>query len=139
MVDLRRYLHDIRYLRDPRVHLGLLVAALVGLGWFVHDATTGLPTASQLRDTGAMAQATTLYDRNDRPAFTIFMEQRLETPLRDISPHVVRAILAIEDQRFYDHGGIDVLRIAGAALNNLRAGRAAQGGSTITQQLARQS
>ena len=45
----------------------------------------------------------------------------------------------IEDQRFYDHNGIDVVRVAGAALSNLREGRLAQGGSTITQQLARQS
>src|SRR5690606_27698036 len=44
-----------------------------------------------------------------------------------------------EDQRFYEHGGVDVVRVVGAALSNLREGRAAQGGSTITQQLARQS
>ena len=49
------------------------------------------------------------------------------------------AIVAIEDQRFYDHGGVDVIRIAGAALNNVRRGARAQGGSTLTQQLARQS
>ena len=128
-----------KYLRDVRTYLVLFLVVLAGAVWLVADATTGLPTASQLRDMGAMAQATTLYDRNDRPAFTIFQEQRLETPLHEMSPHVVKAILAIEDQRFYDHGGIDVLRIAGAALNNLRERRAAQGGSTITQQLARQS
>src|SRR5436189_67477 len=47
--------------------------------------------------------------------------------------------VAIEDQRFYDHHGFDVVRIGSAALTNLRHLRIAQGGSTITQQLARQS
>jgi penicillin-binding protein 1A len=51
----------------------------------------------------------------------------------------VQAILAIEDQRFYDHAGFDLVRVAGAALNNVVEGRFAQGGSTLTQQLARQS
>ena len=52
---------------------------------------------------------------------------------------LVQAILAIEDQRFYDHRGVDIVRVAGAALNNVLEGRLAQGGSTLTQQLARQS
>ena len=76
--------------------------------------------------------------RHDRPAFTIFKEQRRGTARDGVAaPH--RRHLAIEDQRFYDHGGVDVIRIAGAGLANLREGRRAQGGSTITQQLARQS
>ena len=77
--------------------------------------------------------------RSPRPArFTIFKERRIDVPLDKVSPNVVAALLAIEDQRFYDHEGFDLIRIASAALANLR-GRAAQGGSTITQQLARQS
>ena len=86
-----------------------------------------------------MAQATTLFDAADRPAFTIYKEQRIEVPLQKVSPHLVRALVAIEDQRFYDHRGVDTVRVLGAVLANLRQGRRAQGGSTITQQLARQS
>jgi penicillin-binding protein 1A len=56
-------------------------------------------------------------------------------PLADISPHVVQALIAVEDQRFYEHGGLDLKRTVGAAWNTLN-GRL-QGGSTITQQLAR--
>jgi penicillin-binding protein 1A len=56
-----------------------------------------------------------------------------------VSPHLVKAILAVEDQRFFEHSGLDVVRVAGAFLGNLRARRPAQGGSTLTQQLARQS
>jgi penicillin-binding protein 1A len=86
-----------------------------------------------------MAQATTLYDKDNHAAFTIFQERRVGTSLSEISPHLVGAIVAIEDQRFYDHGGVDLVRIVAAAVNNLRVHRAAQGGSTLTQQLARQS
>ena len=48
-------------------------------------------------------------------------------------------MVSVEDQRFYDHGGVDLIRIGAAMLRNLREGRRAEGGSTITQQLARQS
>jgi len=50
-----------------------------------------------------MAQATTLLDRKDRAVFTIFTEQRIEVPLAQMSPLLVKAIVSIEDQRFYEH------------------------------------
>ena len=86
-----------------------------------------------------MAQATTLLDASGRHAFTIYREQRIDVPLSRISRHLVRAIVAVEDQRFYDHKGIDMVRVAGAAISNLRSGTRGQGASTLTQQLARQS
>ena len=100
---------------------------------------SGLPDRDELRALGEMPQATTLYDVNNRPVFTIFKEYRIEVPLARISPHLRKAIIAFEDQRFAEHGGIDVIRIIGAVWADLREGRKAQGGSTITQQLARQS
>ena len=117
----------------------VIVAILGGSAWLVYDIFHDLPSASELRDIGSMAQATTLYDRNNQPAFTIFQERRIERPLSDISPHLVDAVIAVEDQRFYEHRGIDLIRIFAAAAANLREHRAAQGGSTLTQQLARQS
>jgi penicillin-binding protein 1A len=86
-----------------------------------------------------MPQATTLYDVHNQPVFTIFKEYRIEVPLARMSPHLRRAIVAFEDQRFADHSGMDVIRIAGAVWADIREGRKAQGGSTLTQQLARQS
>jgi 1A family penicillin-binding protein len=114
-------------------------AVMGGAAWFAADVLTGLPDKEALRAVSTMAQATTLLDVHDKPAFTIYREQRIEVPLEGMSPHLIRAVLAIEDQRFYDHAGVDFIRVLGAAVNNLREGRKAQGGSTITQQLARQS
>ena len=132
--------------RHPSVFLsGVVVLSLglwaivIGTIWYARDIIVAVPAAEELRGIGSMDQATTLFDRADRAAFTIFKEQRIDVPLARVSRHLINAILAIEDQRFYDHNGIDVVRVAGAALSNLREGRRAQGGSTITQQLARQS
>ncbi len=116
-----------------------IVATLVVGGWLMTVVFVDLPGPEDLRQIGEMEQATTLYDADDRPTFTIFKEQRIEVPLSAVSPHLVKALVAIEDQRFYSHGGIDTTRIVAAALANLREGRRAQGGSTITQQLVRQS
>ncbi|MFQ6017442.1 MAG: transglycosylase domain-containing protein [Kiloniellaceae bacterium] len=57
--------------------------------------------------------------------------------LEDLPPHLPHAVLAVEDRRFYEHAGIDPWGLARAGLANLRAGRIVQGGSTITQQLAK--
>src|SRR5688572_10257764 len=98
-----------------RAHRGAFVTAVVTLSvamwvavgalmWFVRGTVTDLPDRDTLRGVGSMAQATTLLDVKGRPAFTIFKEQRIEVPLTRMSPNLVRAIIAVEDQRFYDHG-----------------------------------
>jgi 1A family penicillin-binding protein len=117
---------------------GMALAGVFSAGWFAWSVWSGLPTRDELRQID-MAHSTSILDASDRPVFTIFQEQRVEVPLSEMSPHLVRALIAIEDQRFYEHRGIDTVRIMGAAMANLREGRRAQGGSTITQQLARQS
>jgi 1A family penicillin-binding protein len=130
------------YRAHRRLSYGAAVAMLIAISaavWFVASILRDVPDKEALRGIGTMAQATTLLDAKDQHAFTVFREQRVEVPLSRVSRNLVQAILAIEDQRFYDHRGIDVVRVAGAALNNLLEGRLAQGGSTLTQQLARQS
>ena len=64
-------------------------------------------------------------------------ERRSVVPLHDIPASVQRAVVAIEDERFYKHAGVDPRGVARALVSNLRAGGVAQGGSTITQQLAK--
>ncbi|MCL4848345.1 MAG: PBP1A family penicillin-binding protein [Acidobacteria bacterium] len=109
------------------------------LAWLTWDIAWTLPGRDDLQGVAKMAQATTIYDADDQPIFTIFKEQRIEVPIDRVSPRLIEAVVAIEDQRFFDHRGVDLVRVAAAALANLRERRAAQGGSTITQQLARQS
>jgi len=130
----------------PRV-LASLISALAVLfflaagwtTWFSYQLTAALPDRQALRSIGDMAQSTTIFDAANEPVFTIYKEQRIEVPLAQVSQHLIEAVLAVEDQRFYDHRGIDGVRVAAAALQNVRERRRAQGGSTITQQLARLS
>ena len=115
------------------------LAVAVGVVWFGAVVLLGLPDRDAVRALGEMPQATTFFDASDEHVFQIFDERRIEVPLDAVSPHLVAALIALEDQRFYEHDGIDMVRIAGAFVANMREGRRAQGGSTITQQLARQS
>ncbi len=63
--------------------------------------------------------------------------RRIPVPIESLPPLLVDAVLLLEDQRFFEHPGVDPWRIGGAALANLRAAGIAEGGSTITQQLVR--
>jgi penicillin-binding protein 1B len=64
-------------------------------------------------------------------------EDRISVRLDDVPEDLVSAVLAVEDQRFFEHGGLDFRRIAAAFVANVKAGRVVQGGSTLTQQLAK--
>jgi len=64
-------------------------------------------------------------------------EHRILTPFNEIPKQLIHAFLAAEDQQFYEHPGINPARILSAALANLKAGHTVQGGSTITQQVAK--
>lgn len=82
-------------------------------------------------------QATTLYDRHGRVIYQFFEERREYVPLSEISPALRDAFISLEDRRFYRHWGIDIRRTFTSFLVNLLSFRIRQGGSTITQQLAR--
>jgi membrane peptidoglycan carboxypeptidase len=125
-----------------RVRIAIALAAVSTCAyalWFTVDVVGSVPNRNEIRAMRVMAQASILLDANDRPAFTLAKEHRIEVPLGEVSPHLIRAVVAIEDRRFFDHEGFDPVRIVGSSLAVLRAGKAVQGGSTITQQLARQS
>jgi len=64
-------------------------------------------------------------------------EYRVPVPLSRVPAHVVRAVLDAEDDRFYDHGPLDLRAMARAMVNNLEEGEISEGGSTITQQLVK--
>jgi 1A family penicillin-binding protein len=116
----------------------ILIAA--SAAWFAYIVVRGLPATEQLRAlSDESGQTTAIYDAYERVAFTIPTEHQIAVPLSSMSRYLLSAIVAVEDQRFYEHKGVDHLRVLAAAFANIRQGRAVQGGSTITQQLARQS
>lgn len=109
---------------------GAVLAVLII--WFSYDlpdtdrlaATTRTPGVTLLaRDGSLLATYGDLYGK--------FVS------IKDLPPHVYQAIMAIEDRRFESHFGLDVLGLARAAYTNYKAGRVVQGGSTLTQQLAK--
>lgn len=78
----------------------------------------------------------TIYDAGDNE---IEFDSKLvrSVEYEDISPYVINAFVALEDKRFFEHNGLDYIRIVGAGINNIKAGYFKEGGSTITQQLAK--
>ena len=81
-----------------------------------------------------------IYDQNDELVTTIFQGQKREyVSIEDVPAHVSDAVLAIEDNRFYDHGAIDFIRLGGAVISNFTDGFASQGASTITQQVVKRA
>ena len=113
-----------------------ILLSVTGLTVFLASSMPGREAVEALN---VMPQATVFYDAADAPAFVIAREHRIVVPLSSMSPKLIDAVVAIEDRKYFDHDGFDPLRIAGSALAVIRAGKAVQGGSTITQQLARQS
>ena len=116
------------------VFFWLGAAVALRASWGVLDEFAHAATLAAI---GPHPQSTIVYDRQNRPAFTFYVEQREDVPLDRVSPHMIDALLAVEDRRFYDHHGLDGVRIVKAAWRNWRAGRIVEGGSTLTQQLAR--
>lgn len=82
-------------------------------------------------------QSTIFYDINKKEFSRLYVENRIEVPLNKIPAYFKKAIVDVEDNRFYEHRGIDFRSIGRAIWVDLRGGAYIEGGSTITQQLAR--
>jgi penicillin-binding protein 1A len=126
--------------RFGQVSIALLIIVLfgvvgVGIGvanWMKQD----LPSPTSLQ-TIAPPVKTLVYDINGKLVHEFYKENRSIVPLRQIPRPMVDAIISIEDRRFYTHWGIDPVRVMGALVSDIVQRRAAEGASTITQQLAR--
>ena len=116
-----------------------VVLVVVFSSVFLYQVISELPGKDQLRELAETAEGTTVFDAHDRPVFSIPTQYRVEVELARMSPRLKNAVIAVEDARFYEHDGIDGIRVLGAMLKDLRERRAAEGASTITQQLARVS
>src|SRR5262245_60265321 len=117
-----------------------LVALLVGAGIAAGTAVVAVGSRgdlSALRPTGLGQQ--TFGHAPDGSLLGVIPAERNRqvVPLAQISPWLTKATVAIEDRRFYSHGGIDAEGIARALWRDVNAGRVVEGGSTITQQLVR--
>ncbi len=108
-----------------------LGAGMIGLSYF-YDS---VPEPGEL----SLANSTEIFASDNATQLAkLGSQNRVEVPLSKLTPQVQKALIAGEDKNFYDHHGIDLSGIARAAWNNLTGGQT-QGGSTITQQYARQA
>jgi penicillin-binding protein 1A len=124
------------------IAIGVLAASFGGAAAFEASCSlSSLPAPSGVDGAGAHGLPlgnSFIYAANGSLLGSIPAEKnRQPVALSHISPWMAKATVAIEDKRFYKHGGVDYKGIVRAAVNDLRAGRVVQGGSTITQQLVR--
>jgi penicillin-binding protein 1A len=103
------------------------------LAWFVNGVTRDLPNIGDVKSV-VKNQTSYIYAADGTQITKLYHENRTIVPLAQISPNLQKAVIAVEDQRFYEHSGIDLIRIVGALVRDIRTGGASQGGSTITQQ-----
>lgn len=113
------------------------VLALAGFAWlwFAPCGFGGCAPVSDLER--FQVEGSELLDVNGRSFARLSTVNRRVVPLDSLPPYLPKAFLAVEDQRFEQHGGVDWKRMVGAMLSNVRARGVAEGGSTISMQLAR--
>jgi len=119
--------------------LGRLLLACALLWTLVGGFYLAWAWTFDLSKVGRIPESSLVIDRNGEVYTRLAGENRRTVPFDAVSPYFVRALIAREDSRFFDHFGVDPVGIARAALRNLSAGGVRQGGSTLTQQLARNS
>jgi penicillin-binding protein 1C len=116
----------------------ILLLSLAVVQYFALAAT--LPSVEDLQSHAAQFETTRILDRDGNLLYEILDPQagrRTYTPLKEISPYMLAAVIATEDSQFYSHPGFDVLAIGRAIWQNVGAGGGGPGASTITQQIAR--
>lgn len=133
--------------KSPKVILGIAAALLLGVVMMLALGTVGAYAAvtSWLRDLPdfeaddafEVAQTTKIYSADGVLLARLYLENRTVVPLSQISTDLANAVVAVEDERFYTHDGIDPQGIARALIKDVVTGTAAEGASTITQQYVR--
>jgi penicillin-binding protein 1A len=121
--------------------VGLALAAMLLLpeAQAIFTAGTG-GKADLTKSLRPLSERSVVYARDGSVLAVLHAEEnRVEVKLSDVPPSVVKAVLDIEDDRFYQHGGVDLRSLGRALTANISAGGVKQGGSTITQQLVKNS
>jgi penicillin-binding protein 1A len=118
------------------VAAALLLCGTVSAGGLLWYYAQDLPDLGQLQNYQP-SLVTQVYSSDKRLIGQFFIERRILTPLPQIPEHFRRAVIAVEDVRFFEHPGLDYIGILRAAWTKVRRGGKVEGASTITQQLAR--
>ncbi|WP_407673396.1 transglycosylase domain-containing protein [Paenibacillus silvisoli] len=132
-IQLERWMPLLARMKRWLLYTGaaLLVLFMAAFGFLYYLRVQALPAS-------AISQTSQMLDAQGHVIDTFHAgENRQSVPLKQISPYLIEATLAIEDQRFYDHLGFDVKGMARAAVINVEHMSRKQGASTLTQQLAR--
>ncbi|KRV47555.1 penicillin-binding protein [Wenjunlia vitaminophila] len=112
--------------------IALPVVGAMGLG--VKDTAEGFDELPGELKQPTLSQASHILDVNGGEIATVFSRDRTIVDLKDISPTMQQAIIAIEDDRFYEHGAVDLKGILRALTKNAESGEVSEGASTLTQQ-----
>ena len=117
----------------------LVVVVLVCAGCtYVASAVISMPEWDPQKLAGS--ESTIIYDRDGQIASQVFAEEnRTPVSLKDLPPYLPDSFIAIEDNRFYSHHGVDIEAIGRAVVANIKGGIGSEGASTITQQLVKNS
>ncbi|MCS0639288.1 penicillin-binding protein [Streptomyces sp. LP05-1] len=113
---------------------GIALPAAGALGLAAKGTVEGFDEIPANLKTPPLSQRTTILDAKGGKIATVFYRDRTVVPLTRISPYMQKAIVAIEDSRFYEHGAVDLKGVLRALNRNARSGGVAQGASTLTQQ-----
>ncbi|MFF7793048.1 transglycosylase domain-containing protein [Streptomyces sp. NPDC007991] len=113
---------------------GIALPAVGALGLAAKGSVEGFDELPANMKTPPLSQRTTILDADGGQIATVFSRDRTVVPLKDVSPYMQKAIVAIEDSRFYQHGAVDLKGVLRALNKNARSGEVAQGASTLTQQ-----
>ena len=124
--------------------LGVVVAGLAipfagVLGFAASTTADSIDNLPQELETEELAQKTTIVDKDGNTIATIFDENRVNVSLSQINRRMVKALVSIEDYRFYEHGALDFKGTMRAFFTNTAASGVVQGGSTLSQQLVKQT
>ena len=120
-----------------RLVLSLAVIGFLAVSAFLVAITRDLPNVSEIDLAQPRLGGEVYLDRDGQVISRRGASRGVSLSIDELPDYLVNAVLSVEDRRFYEHSGIDLRGVARAMLANLRAGRIVQGGSTISQQLAK--
>lgn len=119
------------------VMAGIALPAVGALGLAAKGSVEGFDELPANLKQPPLSQRTTILDSKGDTIATVYSRDRTVVDLKEISPYMQQAIIAIEDARFYQHGAVDLKGVLRAVNRNAREGGVAQGASTLTQQLVK--